>query len=383
MPPLIPPPLGLYIHYPWCVRKCPYCDFNSHAVKDEPAERAYIQALLADLEQELPTIWGRKIHSLFIGGGTPSLLSPRALDDLLCGLRARLNIAPQAEITLEANPGASDMARFQEFRAVGVNRLSIGIQSFDVDALQKLGRIHDRKQAISAAEHAHAAGFDNFNLDLMFGLPKQTLIQALSDVDMAIALEPTHISYYQLTLEPNTLFYRQPPILPNDDTIADIQERGIQRLAEAGYQRYEISAYSRPDKHCNHNLNYWTFGDYLGIGPGAHGKITDGASSTIHRRWKHKHPERYINTRDFIAGKQELTTQDLPLEFMMNALRLPAGFQTRLFSERTGLPWENIQNAVDAAQAAELLEFGQDTLKPTDRGLQFLNNLLDYFIDPH
>ena len=293
------PPLSLYIHLPWCVRKCPYCDFNSHEVKSangELPEMEYVDAMLKDLEQDLPRIWGRRVMSVFIGGGTPSLLSPEAMDRLLSGLRARLVINADAEITLEANPGTAEQEKFREYRALGINRLSIGVQSFHDDALQKLGRIHGRNEAIRAAEMAHAAGFDNFNLDLMFALPNQTPKQAAEDVATAIDLEPAHISYYQLTLEPNTLFYAQPPVLPDNDIAWQMQQAGQQQLGEANYGQYEVSAYAQPKRQCAHNLNYWQFGDYLGIGAGAHGKITDASQQNITRLAKCRHPQDFMTT---------------------------------------------------------------------------------------
>ncbi|MEW5755041.1 MAG: radical SAM family heme chaperone HemW, partial [Pseudomonadota bacterium] len=319
------PPLSLYVHIPWCVRKCPYCDFNSHEGRQAIPEQRYIDALLLDLEQDLPRIWGRKVISIFIGGGTPSLFSPEAIDRLLSGIRARLALIPEAEITLEANPGTVEAGKFAEFRAAGINRLSIGIQSFSDYSLQQLGRIHGRKEALAAAEMAHEAGFDNFNLDLMFGLPGQTLKDAGDDVATAIALEPSHLSYYQLTLEPNTYFHAKPPTLPNEDLIWAIQEQGQTALAEAGFGQYEVSAYARGEaRRCRHNLNYWQFGDYLGIGAGAHAKITEGARQSITRYWKLKQPEAYLEAANAVAfsgGEKELARKDVGIEFMMNALR--------------------------------------------------------------
>lgn len=301
------PPLSVYVHIPWCVRKCPYCDFNSHEMKgrepkDALPEGAYVDALLRDLEQDLPRVWGRRVVSVFIGGGTPSLFSAEAIDSLLSGLRARLAINANAEITLEANPGTAEQARFSEYRAAGVNRLSIGVQSFDDDLLQGLGRIHGRREAIAAAEMAHAAGFDNFNLDLMFALPQQTPAQASEDVATAISLEPTHISYYQLTLEPNTLFHVQPPVLPDEELAWQIQQAGQYQLAQAAYGQYEVSAYAKPERQCSHNLNYWQFGDYLGLGAGAHSKISDAAQQSITRLAKQRHPQAYLETAGMPAG---------------------------------------------------------------------------------
>ncbi len=377
------PPLSLYIHLPWCVRKCPYCDFNSHALKDGIPETAYINALLADLEQDLPRIWGRRVMSVFIGGGTPSLFSPEALDRLLSGLRARLSINADAEITLEANPGTVEQEKFREYRALGINRLSIGVQSFHDDALQVLGRIHGRGEAIRAAEMAHAAGFDNFNLDLMFALPNQTLAQAAEDVATAIDLEPTHISYYQLTLEPNTQFHAHPPVLPNNDLAWQIQQAGQQQLAEAGYEQYEVSAYAKEKRQCVHNLNYWQFGDYLGLGAGAHGKITDAAQQTITRLAKQRQPQAFMDTAgtsQSIQSERVLTRKDVGLEFMMNALRLNAGFESALFPAHTGQQLVLIDSPLRTAEEAGLLERTLKRIQPTEKGRRFLDDLLTLFV---
>ena len=378
-----PIPLALYVHIPWCVRKCPYCDFNSHEARGPLPERAYVDALLVDLEQDLPRVWGRRMESVFIGGGTPSLLSAEALDRLLSGLRARLPLRPDLEITLEANPGAVEQGRFAEFRSAGVNRLSIGVQSFNNDHLHTLGRIHDRRAAFAAAEAAHAAGLDNFNLDLMFGLPGQTVAQALADVANAIALQPAHVSYYQLTLEPNTLFYQSPPTLPDEDLIDAIQERAQAELARQGYARYEVSAYARENRRCRHNLNYWEFGDYLGIGAGAHGKLTDPAAGRIHRLWKLKHPQDYLaqaGTPAGLGGDAPIRETDLPVEFLMNALRLVEGTPATLFEERTGLPLAALEPALSRVRARGLMETDSARLQPTATGLRFLNDLLQEFM---
>jgi oxygen-independent coproporphyrinogen-3 oxidase len=376
-------PLTLYIHLPWCVRKCPYCDFNSHALRSELPERAYVDALFRDLEQDLPRIGDRRVESIFIGGGTPSLFSAEAIDRLLCGLRDRLRLAEALEITLEANPGTVEQDKFRGFREAGVNRLSLGVQSFNAEHLQRLGRIHDRREAIRAAEAAHAAGFDNFNLDLMFGLPGQSLEQSLADIDAAIALEPTHISHYQLTLEPETGFYTQPPVgLPDDDRLWEMQERCQQRLAENGYTHYEVSAYARPDRHCRHNLNYWQFGDYLGIGAGAHGKLSD-AQGRIYRLWKRKNPRDYLNQAgnpDAIGGIDSIAAAERILEFMLNALRLVEGFPTDLFSERTGLPLGRLLPLLNQAKERELLDWNEHLIRPTELGRRFLNDLLELFL---
>ena len=376
-------PLSLYIHIPWCVRKCPYCDFNSHAIRDKLPEQAYVDALLADLEFDLPRVWGRRIETVFIGGGTPSLFSPEAIDKLLSGVRARLLLRPEAEITLEANPGTVEQVKFAEFRAAGVNRLSIGIQSFNDEHLQKLGRIHGRNEAVRAAESARQAGFDNFNLDLMYGLPGQNPAQALDDLHTTIDLAPSHFSYYQLTLEPNTLFHRYPPSLPDDDTLWDMQERGQALLAEHGYQQYEISAYAQAGRCCAHNLNYWRFGDYLGIGAGAHGKLSDLAEGAIYRLWKRKNPRDFLNyagSEANLGAVNRLTDTELPLEFMLNALRLTDGVSVELFRQHTGLGLNTIQNMLDQACARGLLSVTAGGLKPTELGQRFLNELLELFM---
>ncbi len=378
-----PIPLALYVHIPWCARKCPYCDFNSHEARGPLPERAYVDALLADLEQDLPRVWGRRIDSAFIGGGTPSLFSAEALDRLLSGLRARLPLRPDLEITLEANPGTVERGKFAEFREVGINRLSIGVQSFDDGRLQTLGRIHDRRAAIAAAEAAHAAGLDHFNLDLMFGLPGQTVEQALTDIADALALHPAHLSYYQLTLEPNTRFHRAPPVLPEDDVIDIIQDRAQEELARHGYPRYEVSAYARAGRRCRHNLNYWEFGDYLGIGAGAHGKLSDPASGTIHRAWKVKHPRDYLaraGTPAGIGGAAPVRAAELPLEFLMNALRLVEGVPAALFGERAGLPLAALEPGWSRVRARGLMETDPERLQATELGLRFLNDLLQAFM---
>lgn len=377
------PPLSLYIHVPWCVRKCPYCDFNSHKAGNNLPEVAYVDALLADLEQELPLVWGRTIQSIFIGGGTPSLFSAEAYDRLFSGLRALLPIKADAEITMEANPGTFEAARFRDYRQLGINRLSIGIQSFDNNALQRLGRIHDGIEAQKAVDIAYQAGFDNVNLDLMFGLPGQTEAEAIADVTTAIALVPQHISYYQLTIEPNTLFYQQPPTLPDDDPIIDWQEANQVRLAEAGYQQYEVSAYAKTGKQCRHNINYWRFGDYLGIGAGAHGKISDAAQQSIVRRVKQKQPQAYLDTAhcDKVLLKQEpLQIRDIGFEFMLNALRLTEGFPTPLFQQHAGVPLKHFDNALKQAEAMDLLNYDIHRICPTEKGRRYLNTLIELFL---
>lgn len=375
------PPLSLYIHLPWCVRKCPYCDFNSHAVRDELPEDAYIDALVRDLEQDLPRVWGRHVHTIFLGGGTPSLFSPASVDRLLSEVRARLFIVPDAEVTLEANPGTIELERFRRYRDAGVNRLSIGIQSFDAAKLRTLGRIHGREEALRAAAAARDAGFDNFNLDLMFGLPRQMLAEALADVDTAIALAPTHLSLYQLTIEPNTLFHHRPPALPDDDAAFAMQEALQARLRAAGYAQYEVSAYAQPGHQCAHNRNYWRFGDYLGIGAGAHAKITD--ANGITRLWKAKQPKEYMaaaGTPAGVGGERRLTRAEVGLEFMMNALRLTDGVESALFAERTGQPLSLIQRRLQAAEARGLLAWDAHRIRPTELGHRFLNDLLALFL---
>jgi len=375
------PPLSLYVHVPWCVRKCPYCDFNSHAVRGELPESDYVEALLRDLEQDLPRVWGRRLNSIFIGGGTPSLLSPDAIDRLLAGVRARLPLAPDTEITLEANPGASDAERFAGYRAAGVNRLSIGIQSFDDTRLAALGRIHGRDEALRAAEAARLAGFANFNLDLMFGLPGQSPESALADVHTAMALAPSHLSLYQLTLEPNTPFHAQPPALPDDDTIAVMQEMLQQTLATGGYAHYEVSAYAQSGQHCAHNRNYWEFGDYLGIGAGAHAKITDHEG--ILRLARRKQPQDYLvsaGTPQALAEARRLSPDETIFEFMLNALRLVEGVPAALFSPRTGLSLAVVEPALAQAIRRGLLEERSDVIRPTILGQRFLNDLIGLFL---
>lgn len=375
------PPLSLYVHFPWCVRKCPYCDFNSHAVKDEGIpEQAYIEALVADLESALPQIWGRRVHTIFIGGGTPSLITPDGLDELLTAIRMRVQLDPQAEITLEANPGTVDSGRFRAFRQAGVNRLSVGIQSFNDHHLQALGRIHGRADAIAAAEAA-LTHFEAVNLDLMYALPGQTLAEAEADLATALALGPQHLSCYHLTLEPNTAFAANPPEVPDPDQSADMQDHIEARLAEAGYGHYETSAFAKPHRECRHNLNYWTFGDYLGIGAGAHGKLS--SHEGIVRETRPKHPAAYLAARDsgsFVQERRNIGTDELPFEFMMNALRLNKGVPLRLFSERTGLPFEAAEEGLLKARQQGLIEIDDETLRPSAKGRHFLNELLMLFL---
>lgn len=377
------PPLSLYIHIPWCVQKCPYCDFNSHEMRAGLLEKDYVEALLKDLEQDLPRIWGRKVLSVFIGGGTPSLFSPEALDDLISGVRARLNLVADCEITMEANPGTVETGKFAEFRATGINRLSIGVQSFNDDVLRRLGRIHGRQEAIRAIEQAHDAGFDSFNLDLMFALPGQDLAMAKEDIATAIALQPAHLSYYQLTLEPNTLFHKQPPKLPDDDLAWEIQQQGQRAMFEVGFEQYEVSAYAQKDKACRHNTNYWQYGDYLGIGAGAHAKISDAAQQSITRLWKVKQPAQYLgmaNSPTVIGGEQLVSREEVGLEFMMNALRLKQGFATTLFTDHTSLPISHVEAPLKKLEQQGMIEWGLHDIKTTAKGWQYLDDVVQQFL---
>jgi len=377
------PPLSLYIHIPWCVRKCPYCDFNSHEARDEIPETAYIDALIADLEQDLPAVWGRTVETVFFGGGTPSLFSPEGIDRLLADVRARIPLKPQAEITLEANPGTVDHARFKGFREAGINRLSIGIQSFQPELLKKIGRIHSDTEAITAVEAAHQAGFENFNLDLMFGLPGQTQKQALQDLQMARDLKPAHISWYELTIEPNTWFHRHPPQRPDDNTLWEMQQAGRALLEAAGYQRYEVSAYGRAQQQCRHNMNYWQFGDYLGIGAGAHAKISDAATQGITRTAKQRHPRNYLenaHTSARIGSSTRIKPADAVLEFAMNALRLDQGFSPAAFTAATGLSYTGIESIVNKGVTDGLLSDDAGVIRTTPKGQRFLNELLQHWM---
>lgn len=375
------PPLSLYIHVPWCVRKCPYCDFNSHQKQGELPEADYIGALLKDLQQDSAYIQGRSLHSIFIGGGTPSLFAAASYATLLAGIQTVVPFADDIEITLEANPGTFEQEKFSAYRQAGINRLSIGIQSFNEAHLKQLGRIHGSDEAQRAAAIAHKAGFTNFNLDLMFGLPGQTTAQACTDLQTAIACAPTHLSWYQLTIEPNTEYFSRPPTLPQDDAIAEMQEAGIAMLESHGFARYEISAYSKPHKQARHNLNYWDFGDYLGIGAGAHGKITSADTGAIIRTRKTRMPAHYLDPdRQFTAENSTVASEDLPLEFMMNALRLNAGVPLHYFAERTGLPASSLQASIHKLQQRGLLATDPLRLQPTALGLLHLNELLLEFM---
>lgn len=382
------PPLALYVHMPWCVKKCPYCDFNSHGLRAEPPPYArYIDVLLADLEADLidfgAAAHGRPIVSVFFGGGTPSLFAPEHVARFLDAAHARLPFVEDCEITLETNPGTVEHGRFDGYLAAGVNRLSFGIQSFDDDKLRRLGRIHSAGEAEVAVKSAQDAGYANINLDLMYALPQQSLEGALADVERALALHPTHLSHYQLTLEPNTAFAANPPPLPDDDHAWAMQEACEARLAAAGYGQYEISAYAQPGRRCRHNLNYWEFGDYLGIGAGAHGKLTDAAAGKVRRRWKSRHPRAYLEAAGGparLGGDSPVSPDELPFEYMLNALRLHEGVPLAAFTARTGLPLECIGPALAQARARDWLRDEPGQLRPTELGQRFLNDLIGLFL---
>ena len=374
------PPLSLYIHIPWCIKKCPYCDFNSHQQKGILPEDAYVAALTADLEATLPLIWGRRVHTIFFGGGTPSLFSARAMDNILSAVKARVFVEADAEITIEANPGTFEQEKFHDFRALGINRLSIGIQSFNAQHLTALGRVHNGLEAAQAIAIAQKS-FDNINLDLMFALPEQTLAECAADINQALSYGTNHLSMYHLTMEPNTLFHNNPPPLPDDDLSADMQQMVIDKLTAVGYEHYETSAFAKPTKASRHNLNYWRFGDYIGIGAGAHGKIS--AHDHIRRTATFKQPQTYmdcINTGNFVQDNRLPTARDLPFEFMLNALRLNAGFASTLFTERTGLPITVIAKQLAQAEARGLLTRDHVTIRPTAKGRLFLNDLSEMFL---
>ena len=375
------PPLSLYVHLPWCIKKCPYCDFNSHEMaRAELPEQRYIDALIADLEASLPLIWGRSVHSIFIGGGTPSLFSPAAIDRLLADIRARLRLDADCEITLEANPGTFEKDRFKAFRQAGVTRLSVGVQSFNDAHLKALGRVHDSAQAIAAVEEA-AASFETFNLDIMYALPGQTLAGLEQDMRQALALSPPHISIYHLTIEPNTYFAKFPPVIPEEDLAYAMLDRITEMTAQAGMQRYEVSAYAKPGHRCFHNLNYWQFGDYLGIGAGAHSKLSFAHRIVRQVRWR----EPGLYTENALAGEAvtqeaEVSRADLPFEYMLNALRLRDGFKLQDFTEKTGLPVSALQTGLDEAERKGLIERDLTSLRPTERGFDFLNDLQSLFL---
>ena len=373
------PPLGLYIHLPWCERKCPYCDFNSHETEDVPEDH-YIRTLLQDLREDSPMIQGRAIETLFIGGGTPSLFSAEAIQKLMRGIAQLIPLAPTLEATMEANPGSADADKFYAFKDAGINRLSIGIQSFDNAQLQTLGRIHTSDQAYAAIDFARQAGFDSFNLDLMHGLPAQTLLSAKTDLLAAIACKPSHLSWYQLTIEPNTVFHKRPPQLPVEDELADIQQCGEQLLADNGYSQYEVSAYSQEGFNCRHNSNYWSFGDYLGIGAGAHGKISfpDGR---IKRYNKRRQPQEYmsVTSQAFVASTRTLHRDEIAGEFMMNALRLNDGFTLPQFASRTGLSYAQLEPQLELLCQRELLVRDRNAVRATDTGRRFLDSIIAEF----
>lgn len=374
----VPIPLSLYIHIPWCVRKCPYCDFNSHEVRQPIPEDLYVAALLRDLDENLPRIWGRRVGSIFFGGGTPSLFSPRAIEKILLGVHSRLCFGPDTEVTLEANPGTVDETNFKGFRQAGINRLSIGIQSLQDEKLKSLGRIHNRDYALRAIETAKQAGFENFNVDLMHGLPNQSVKDAFTDLQDALHFQPPHLSWYQLTIEPNTFFHRQPPRLPEDEIVGTMQESGKDLLAQSGLQQYEVSTYAQPGFECVHNKNYWEFGDYLGIGAGAHSKITDVEQQVIIRYWQVKHPKEYLNAPKL--NQQVLTERDAVFEFMLNALRLTQGVSTHLFTERTGLAVSLIETILATAKSKKFLIEDSSFLRATPFGYRFLNDLIGMFL---
>jgi len=374
------PPLALYVHVPWCLRKCPYCDFNSHEARGDVPQERYVDALVRDLELALPSIWGRKVVAVFIGGGTPSLFSADAIDALLAAIRARVPLIPDAEITLEANPGTFERAKFAGFFGAGVNRLSLGVQSFDAKHLTALGRVHDAIEARRAAEAALSI-FGNVNFDLMYALPRQSVAEAEADVAAALAFSPQHLSFYHLTLEPNTLFHRYPPPLPDDETAADIEEAIHAKLGAAGYGHYETSAYAQAGRECRHNLNYWRFGDYLGIGAGAHSKLS--FADRIVRQVRYKQPKQYMDETAAGAPMLEqnaVTRADIGFEFMLNALRLTGGVPKTLFAERTGYPLALVQGELAEAQGRGLIEHDPTAIRPTQLGRRFLNDLQQIFL---
>jgi oxygen-independent coproporphyrinogen-3 oxidase len=387
------PPLALYVHFPWCVRKCPYCDFNSYTLRDQLPEQRYVDALIADMRSQAHSVRGRRLTSVFMGGGTPSLFAPAAIARVLEAARDCFGLTAESEITLEANPGAIERGRFAEYRAAGVNRVSLGAQSFDASRLERLGRIHSPAETCRAAEELHAAGLSNFNLDLMFGLPGQDVTAALADIDRALALRPAHLSHYELTLEPGTVFAAEPPELPQDEALADMQRACELRLGEHGFAQYEVSAYARGASFARHNLNYWTFGDYLGVGAGAHGKLSFVATGRIVRTARTREPRRYLaglsavahdTTGDATAQaelhERPIAAHDLPFEFMMNALRLTAGFERGLFEARTGLKWDVIAATMEELERKGLVQSSPERCRPTTSGTRFLNDLLVRFL---
>ena len=374
------PPLSLYVHFPWCVRKCPYCDFNSYTLHGELDERRYVEALERDLEAQAAAVMGREIVSVFFGGGTPSLFSPEAIGRVIAAARRHLKFASDAEVTMEANPGAIERGRFREYRTAGLTRVSLGAQSFDAARLKALGRIHSPEETQKAATELHAAGLENFNLDLMYALPGQDVEGAVRDLEEALALSPAHLSHYQLTIEPGTVFAGQPPALPEDDVADDMLSECTARLALAGFERYEVSAYARDGRRCRHNLNYWGFGDYLGIGAGAHGKVTDVAPGSIVRTLQLREPRRYLASVPAVVTRNPVPTWELPFEFMLNALRLVDGFDEALFIGRTGLEWAAVAERMESLAGRGLLLRSGTRWKPSPQGLKFLNELLLSFV---
>ena len=377
------PPLSLYVHMPWCVRKCPYCDFNSHAVPENlPAEK-YIQALVADLEQDLPLVWGRPVKSIYFGGGTPSLFSADQIADFLSAVRARLDLSPGIEITLEANPGTIEHDSFSAYAKAGINRVSLGVQSFDDDALKRIGRIHGRYEIEQSLQSLQLAGITNFNIDLMYALPGQSTTQSKRDIDLAIKARPAHISFYQLTIEPNTVFAAQPPQLPEDDSAWDMQQTGLEMLEAAGYGQYEISAFAQKDMHSRHNMNYWRYGDFLAVGAGAHGKITTPSDGKVQRYAKHRHPKRYLQgleNGDWQAERRFLGSEELIFEFFLNQLRLKQGVYIDDFSVRTGLLWQVVESRVQKAVEKGLLEVNGNRIITTGLGWKFVNDIQQMFL---
>lgn len=374
------PPLSLYVHIPWCVQKCPYCDFNSHGKQGDLPQEAYVDALLADLDADLDYVQGRKLHSIFIGGGTPSLFDASAIGRLLEGVKARIPFCDDIEITMEANPGTLEHDDFSAYREAGVTRLSVGVQSFSKDKLNLLGRIHGRDEATRAAQLATAAGYQSFNLDLMHGLPNQSFEEAMADIDTAASLNPPHLSWYQLTIEPNTLFHSRPPQLPDDEALWHIYEQGQKKLAALGYVQYEISAYAKPGYQCRHNLNYWQFGDYLGIGCGAHGKVTLPAENRILRTVKIKHPKGYLAASDYLFELTDVPEEDRSLEFLMNRLRLMTPIAKREFESRTGLDASLLDEGMTQASEKGLIELSEESWTLTPKGHMFVNDLLSHFL---
>jgi putative oxygen-independent coproporphyrinogen III oxidase len=377
------PPLSLYVHMPWCVRKCPYCDFNSHTAPEKLATEEYIDALIADLEQDLPLVWGRPVQSIYFGGGTPSLFPATSIATFLSAVRARLDLRPDVEITLEANPGTIEHDSFSAYAQAGINRVSLGVQSFDDELLERLGRIHGRQDIEQSLRSLKSAGIDNFNIDLMYALPGQAAEQSKRDIELAIQANPAHISFYQLTIEPNTAFAARPPTLPLDDLAWDMQQRGLDMLEAAGYEQYEISAFSKPGLQSRHNMNYWRYGDFLAIGAGAHGKITTPVDGKVQRYAKHRHPKRYLSgveSGDWRAELRLLGDEERIFEFFLNQLRLREGVYIGDFSARTGLPWQAVEFRVQKAVDKGLLEVSQARLRPTDLGWRFVNDIQQMFL---